>query len=58
MVRDWFFYVLWSIRLKNILSDTKSKDKALMDHYLLFDPKYAKLLSMCVDERVSFEEVR
>lgn len=56
VVRDWFFYILWSIRLKNIMKNINSKP--VLDSYLLFDPKYAKLLKMCLDEGVSFEKVR
>ena len=43
VVRDWFFFVVWYIRLKKILKGMYQKD--VMNKYLFFDPKYADILS-------------
>ena len=41
VVRDWFFFVVWFIRLKKILRSFKEKDD---NSYIIFDPKYSHLL--------------
>lgn len=56
IVRDWFFYVVWKMRLKKITQNLNSKP--VLDNYLFFDPKYSEILKKCLDERVQFEEIR
>ena len=41
VVRDWFFFVVWYIRLRKILRSFQDKDD---NAYIIFDPKYSHLL--------------
>lgn len=42
IVRDWFFFIVWYIRLKKILRGVYSKET--MNNFLLFSPRYSGLL--------------
>jgi hypothetical protein len=41
IVRDWFFFVVWAIRLKKILNGVYSKET--MENFLLFNPRYKEV---------------
>lgn len=43
IVRDWFFFVVWYIRLRRILNSFYKKADA-GSAFLVFDPKYKRLL--------------
>ena len=43
IVRDWFFFVVWFIRLRKIIRSFYLKDGK--NAYLLLDPKYQDLLA-------------
>ena len=42
IVRDWFFFVVWYVRLKRIITDFYKQDEK--NAYLLFDSRYTYLL--------------
>lgn len=42
IVRDWFFFIVWYIRLKKILRGVYSKET--VSNFLLFSPRYSSLL--------------
>lgn len=42
IVRDWFFFVVWYIRLRKILKGVYSKEA--MNNFMLFNPRYSIVL--------------
>jgi hypothetical protein len=66
LVRDWFFFVVWYIRLKKILKGVYQKET--MNNFLMFNPRYKQLLEAFVKnpdiskkdmkDLVNFEEVK
>ena len=56
IVRDWFFFVVWYVRLRKILKGMYQKD--VMNKYLFFDPKYADILSKVMNQELTLEQVK
>ena len=55
IVRDWFFFVVWYIRLRKIIRSFYSKDGK--NAYMLFDPKYSQLLQQVMNKEVPLDDV-
>jgi hypothetical protein len=55
IVRDWFFFVVWYIRLKKIIMSFYNKDAN--NAYLLFDPKYSHLVKKVLNKEIGLPEV-
>jgi len=55
IVRDWFFFVVWFVRLRKIIHSIYTKDSKSAS--LLFDRQYSNLLSMVLNKETTLEEV-
>ena len=55
IVRDWFYFAVWHLRLKKILNSIK--DDRLSNFYF-FDPKYQEIIHRLLEEKMSVEQVR
>ena len=55
IVRDWFFFVVWYIRLRRIITEFYKKDDS--NAYLLFDSKYSHLLHSALNKECSLEDL-
>ena len=51
LVRDWFFFVVWSIRLKKILRSVYDRSPPLLS----VDPKFRELIIKCLNPQISSE---
>lgn len=47
IVRDWFFFVVWYIRLRKILKGVYSRET--MESFLLFNPRYTGVLEAFIE---------
>ena len=56
IVRDWFFFVVWYIRLRKIISSFYQKSDA-STAYLLFDPKYKHLIHQVIDREITLDDM-
>ena len=45
LVRDWFFFVVWSIRLKKILLTVYEKSSPLLS----VDPRHSEMIRKCLN---------
>lgn len=45
LVRDWFFYVVWFVRLRKIVRNYLSSSLSYADSLLKSDQKYQEILS-------------
>ena len=56
IVRDWFFFVVWYIRLRKIISSFYQKaDEGTA--YMIFDPKYKYLLEQVLNKEISVDQM-
>lgn len=55
LVRDWFYFVVWSIRLKKILKTVYRDDSSSL---IYLSEKYKQMFKMCFDPQVQFEHFR
>ena len=55
IVRDWFFFVVWYIRLRKIIRSFYNKDGK--NAYMLFDPKYSHLIQQVLNKETSLDDV-
>jgi hypothetical protein len=53
IVRDWFFFVVWYLRLKRILS--QMSDDPNLQNFFFFDPKYKEILFKLIHENMTVE---
>ena len=56
IVRDWFFFVVWYIRLRKIINHFYTKADS-GSAYLLFDPKYKDLIKQVLNKEISMDEL-
>ena len=55
IVRDWFFFVVWYIRLRRIITEFYKHDEK--NAYLLFDSRYSYLLHQALNKECTFEDL-
>ena len=56
IVRDWFYFVVWYIRLRKIISSFYQKaDEGTA--YMIFDPKYKHLLEQVLNKEISVNKM-
>ena len=56
IVRDWFFFVVWYIRLRKIISSFYQKaDEGTA--FMIFDPKYKYLLEQVLNKEISVDQM-
>lgn len=55
VVRDWFFYVVWYVRLKKILKNLYSS--GLLDHELESNQRYADIMRLMNDKHATIYDV-
>ena len=55
-MRDWFFFVIWYLRLRKILS--MIGEDTSMQNFYFFDPKYKEILFKLIHENMSVAEVK
>ena len=54
LVRDWFFFVVWSIRLKKILKSVYDRSQPIFS----IDPKFKDLIRKCLNPQVSTQKFK
>ena len=56
IVRDWFFFVVWYIRLRKIISSFYQKaDEG--SAYMIFDPRYRHLIEQVLNKEISVNQL-
>ena len=55
IVRDWFFFVVWYVRLRKIIRSFYQKDGK--NAYLLLDSKYGDLLMQVLNKEVTLDSL-
>lgn len=55
IVRDWFFFVVWYVRLRKIITDFYQKDDK--NGHLLYNSKYSYLLHEALNKECTLDEL-
>jgi len=55
LVRDWFFFIIWSIRLKKIIKSVYKTDTGSL---VYLTDNYKQMFKQCFDPDVKFESFR
>ena len=56
IVRDWFFFIVWYIRLKKIINSVYEKANA-SSAFLILDPKYRHLVEQVLNKEIKLEQM-
>lgn len=54
-MRDWFFYVVWSLRLKKILKAVYASEQGSL---IFLTARLKRMMLQCFDPKVPFESFR
>ena len=55
IVRDWFFFVVWYVRLRKIIRSFMQKDGK--NAYMLLDGNYGHLLLQVMNKEISLDDL-
>ena len=55
-MRDWFFFVVWYMRLSKILVSLSEEQN--MNDFYFFDPKYKEILFKLIKQNMTVEQIK